>query len=318
MNSIRNPAPGTVMIVDDAPGNLAFLSDALAEAGYRVLVATDGLSALEQLDYAQPDVILLDVVMPGLDGFETCRRLKADAETAVIPVIFMTALSELDDLLRGFEEGAVDYIVKPIRHQEVLARVASHLNQARLIRRSEDALSRSGFAALAIDGKAGITWLTPAGSRWLAELMGVEDAEPGATPDALPKPLADWSKKRIAVEGDSEHGTFTAQRDGKKFTARLVPCQDGREYLLLLQESSGDWNLDSLRSNLGLTPREAEILMWIARGKTNKDVGQILGSSPRTINKHLEHIFEKLGVATRAAAVAVALDRMRSEPEAQA
>jgi DNA-binding CsgD family transcriptional regulator len=199
-----------------------------------------------------------------------------------------------------------------------LARVASHLNQARLIRRSEDALSRSGFAALAIDGKAGITWLTPAGSRWLAELMGVEEAELGTTPEALPKPLAEWSKKRIAVEGDSEQGTFTAQRDGKKFTARLVPCQDGREYLLLLQESSGDWNLDSLRSNLGLTPREAEILMWIARGKTNKDVGQILGSSPRTINKHLEHIFEKLGVATRAAAVAVALDRMRSEPEASA
>jgi CheY-like chemotaxis protein/DNA-binding CsgD family transcriptional regulator len=311
MNSAVNL--GTVMIVDDAPGNLAFLSDALEEAGYRVLVATDGLSALEQLRYVLPDAILLDVVMPGLDGFETCRRLKADPAISPIPVIFMTALSELDDLLRGFEEGAVDYVTKPIRHQEVLARVGSHVNQARLIRRSEDALVRSGFAALAIDGAGGVTWVTPAGSRWLAELSG----DP-VDPPVLPRPLAEWSLQRIALEGESEQGAFTAQRGGKKFSARLVPCQDGQEYLLLLQETSGEWNLDSLRGALGLTPREAEILMWIARGKTNKDVGQILGSSPRTINKHLEHIFEKLGVATRAAAVAVALDRMRSAPDVPA
>jgi CheY-like chemotaxis protein/DNA-binding CsgD family transcriptional regulator len=315
MSTFRTAPEGTVMIVDDAPGNLAVLSDALEEAGYRVLVATDGLSALEQLRYARPDVILLDVMMPGLDGFETCRRLKADPETAAIPIIFMTALSELDDLLRGFDEGAVDYIVKPIRHPEVLARVASHLAQARLIRRSEDALSRSGFAALAIDAAAGITWLTPAGSKWLADLAGSGDAAGEGGPEALPKPLAEWSRRQIAVERRSAQDTFTAQRGGRRYTARLVPCQGGQEYLLLLQEFSGDWNLDSLKSTLGLTPREAEILMWIARGKTNRDVGQILGSSPRTINKHLEHIFEKLGVTTRAAAVAVALDRLRSEPE---
>jgi DNA-binding NarL/FixJ family response regulator len=318
MNLNRKSAHGTIMIVDDAPGNLAFLSDALEESGYRVLVATDGLSALEQLRYARPDVILLDVVMPGPDGFETCRRLKADPATGTIPVIFMTALGELDGLLRGFEEGAVDYVVKPVRHQEVLARVAGHLARARLIRRSEDALSRSGFAALAIDGEAGVTWITPAGSRWLADLAGVDAADGGTAPAVLPAPLIEWSRKRIAREGNAEQGAFTAHRGGKLFKARLVPCRNGQEHLLLLQESSGGWNVDSLKSTLGLTPREAEILMWIARGKTNKDVGRILGSSPRTVNKHLEHIFEKLGVATRAAAVAVALDRMRSEPEAPA
>lgn len=310
----KQTAAGTVMIVDDAPGNLAFLSDALEEAGYRVLVATDGLSALEQLHHVRPDVILLDVVMPGLDGFETCRRLKADPATTLIPVVFMTALSELDDLLRGFEEGAVDYLVKPIRHPEVLARVASHLARSRLIRRSEDALARSGLAALAIDGEAGITWSTPAGSEWLVELTG----HAAAAGEDLPEPLADWSRQRIAVERAGDPGTFTAQRGGQRFVARLVPCRDGQEFLLLLQRSSNEWNLDALKNALGLTPREAEILMWIARGKTNRDVGQILGSSPRTINKHLEHIFEKLGVVTRAAAVAAALDRMRSEPLAPA
>lgn len=303
---------GTVMIVDDAPGNLAFLSDALEEAGYRVLVATDGESALEQLGYVRPDVMLLDVVMPGIDGFETCRRLKADPDTQAIPVIFMTALSELDDLLHGFEEGAVDYIVKPIRHPEVLARVGAHLAQTRAIRRAEDALSRSGFAGIAIDGEAGMTWLTPDGSRWLAEFTGSDSA-----PATLPKPLADWARKRIAVAGKTDREAFTAHRDGKRFSARLVPCQDGQEYLLLLQESaaSSEWNLDSLQSSLGLTPREAEILMWVSRGKTNREVGEILGSSPRTVNKHLEHIFEKLGVATRAAAVAAALERTKAAPE---
>jgi CheY-like chemotaxis protein/DNA-binding CsgD family transcriptional regulator len=311
MHSRESGHAGTVMIVDDVPANLAFLSDALEEAGYRVLVATDGLSAVEQLRYSRPDVILLDVMMPGMDGFETCRHLKGDPGTQAIPVIFMTALSELDDLLRGFEEGAVDYVVKPVRHQEVLARVGTHVAQSRLLRRSEEALARGGFAALAIDGRAEITWLTPAGARWLAELSGAEP-EPG---QALPQPLAQWSRQRIALESGSESMVLTVQRTGRKFTAQWVPCQDGREYLLLLQESSGDWDLDSVKSSLGLTPKEAEILMWIARGKTNREVGEILGSSPRTVNKHLEHIFEKLSVVTRAAAVAVALERMRSQPE---
>jgi CheY-like chemotaxis protein/DNA-binding CsgD family transcriptional regulator len=315
MKTQEEHAQGTVMIVDDAPGNLAFLSDALEEAGYRVLVATDGLSAIEQLRYVRPDVILLDVIMPGTDGFETCRHLKADPETGSIPVIFMTALSELDDLLRGFDEGAVDYLVKPVRHPEVLARVATHLAQSRLIRRSEIALLRSGLAVLAVNQRAEIVWSTPAGSRWLAELAGPEASLATSERAMLPRSLAEWARQGIAHGAAAE--PFIVQRAGKKLMVRLAPCHGVQEYLLLLQESSsGDWNLDALKSSLGLTLREAEILMWISRGKTNREVGQILGSSPRTVNKHLEHIFEKLGVATRAAAVAVALERMRSTSDA--
>ena len=111
---------GIIMIVDDTPDNLALLSDTLSEAGYRVLVATDGMSALEQINYLKPDIILLDVMMPGIDGFETCHRLKSNPTTRSIPILFMTALSELDHLLRGFNEGAVDYLVKPIRPPEVI------------------------------------------------------------------------------------------------------------------------------------------------------------------------------------------------------
>jgi DNA-binding response OmpR family regulator len=133
MNTENN---GTVMIVDDTPANLAVLSDALQEQGYRVLVATDGHSALEQLRYIKPDVILLDGMMPGMDGFETCRRIKDDRETQNIPILFMTALGDIDNLLRGFNEGAIDYIVKPFRHEEVLARVGAQVAQRRLHTRS--------------------------------------------------------------------------------------------------------------------------------------------------------------------------------------
>jgi len=298
------------MIVDDAPGNLSLLSDALEEAGYRVLVATDGQSTLEQLRHVRPDIILLDAVMPGMDGFETCRRIKADPARQSIPILFMTALSDLDDLLRGFNEGAVDYIVKPIRHLEVLARVKAHLAQSRKVRLAEEALSRNGFAALSVDENLRIVWLSEAAHRWLAELSS--DA---LHANGLPKPLVDWVFRHIKQGARDEPDVFTTVSSGRKFSARLIPCKAEREFLLLLQGHAGEWDLNSLREGLGLTPREAEILMWIARGKTNRDVGLILGSSPRTVNKHLEHVFEKLGVGTRAAAVAVALERMRHRTE---
>ncbi|MGI9213401.1 MAG: response regulator [Methylococcaceae bacterium] len=296
---------GTVMIVDDAPGNLAVLSDALEEAGYRILVATDGLSALEQLHFIRPDIILLDVVMPGLDGFGTCRQLKAKPETSAIPVIFMTALSELDDLLQGFEEGAVDYLVKPIRHPEVLARIAAQMAQVKAMQRAEQALSHGSLATIAVDDQGRILWLTPAARQWLMDYSEQEDDR------VLPRNVAEWVEKKLRGQekGTAEH--FMAQRQNRRFTARLASGDSSGEYLLLLQDYATQWDLDRLQQKLGLTGREAEILMWVAHGKTNREVGEILGSSPRTVNKHLEHIFQKLGVATRAAAVATALDRMR-------
>jgi CheY-like chemotaxis protein/DNA-binding CsgD family transcriptional regulator len=300
----------TVMIVDDTPENLALLSDTLAESGYRVLVATDGLSALEQIAYLKPDIILLDVMMPGIDGYETCNRLKSDPKTAAIPVLFMTALSELDDLLRGFGEGAVDYLVKPIRPPEVLARVEAQLKQARTIQRVENALNNGLFSALAINAGGSITWLPLAGSRWLCEFLQLpmlpENIKIGSP---LPTPLFEWVKSQLTKSENAEHVAFESTRGGIHFSLKLTPCHDLQEYLLLLEKRSGNWNLDAVKNSLGLTSREAEILMWISRGKTNKEVGLILGGSSRTVNKHLEHIFEKLGVVTRAAAVSVALQR---------
>jgi signal transduction histidine kinase len=117
----------TILIVDDMPANLSLLSDLLDDAGFEVWIAQSGEVALDRVNFATPDLILLDVMMPGIDGFETCRRLKANSQTSTIPIIFMTALSEVDDKVRGLNLGAVDYITKPFQQDEVLARVRLHL-----------------------------------------------------------------------------------------------------------------------------------------------------------------------------------------------
>jgi signal transduction histidine kinase len=121
-----------ILIVDDNPTNLEVLSESLSQAGFQIAVAIDGESALEQVTYYKPELILLDVMMPGIDGFETCRRLKENPETYEIPVVFMTALSDTENKLKGLSLGAIDYITKPFQYEEVLARVRIHLKMQNL------------------------------------------------------------------------------------------------------------------------------------------------------------------------------------------
>jgi adenylate cyclase len=128
---------GVIVIVDDKPTNLGVLFDFLTDSGFKVLVAQDGESAIEKVNYGHPDLILLDVMMPGIDGFETCRRLKANPSTHDIPVIFMTALSDTVDKVKGFSLGAVDYVTKPVQQEEVRARVSTHLTIRNLQKRLE-------------------------------------------------------------------------------------------------------------------------------------------------------------------------------------
>ncbi len=117
----------TILIVDDNSTNLIMLTDYLEDYGFKTLTATDGERALQKARQAHPDLILLDIVMPGIDGFETCHRLKADRVTRDIPVIFMTALARTKDKVKGFKAGAVDYVTKPFHQEEILARVTTHL-----------------------------------------------------------------------------------------------------------------------------------------------------------------------------------------------
>ncbi len=133
--------PETILIVDDTPANLSVLADCLSGAGYTLLVAEDGEDALDLTERTTPDLILLDVMMPGIDGFATCRRLKQRAATRDVPVIFMTALTDTAEKLKAFEAGAVDYVTKPIQHEEALARIHTHLTLRRLQRQLQEQLA---------------------------------------------------------------------------------------------------------------------------------------------------------------------------------
>ncbi|MGF6852350.1 response regulator [Paraburkholderia sp. CI3] len=140
---------GTILIVDDTPGNLGVVVDSFEARGIRVLVALDGIEALERAAFSQPDVILLDVKMPGIDGFETCRRLKRDERTRDIAVIFMTSLMDNEDRVEGFLVGGVDYVTKPLRVDEMVARVGVHL-ELRVMHKQVLAQNRQLLAEVAV------------------------------------------------------------------------------------------------------------------------------------------------------------------------
>ena len=306
---LRPPrSAGLVLIVDDVPDNLAVLHDALDAAGYTVLVATGGAGALQRAAQADPDIVLLDAVMPGIDGFEVARRLKAGPETAHIPIVFMTGLTETEHVLAAFEAGGVDYITKPIRAPEVLARMAVHMQAARQGRQARNALDAYGHATIAVrlDGdRARLVWQTPLARRWLPGYFG-------SAPDALPPPLLDWLQ---AAAGGREVRPLVRLLEDDDGARELVCTLQGRtvdeDWLVVLREVSDAATVEATRLAFGLTLRESEVLYWVAKGKTNRDIGDILGSSPATVKKHLERVYEKLGVETRTAAAAMAMQRVR-------
>ena len=173
---------GKIYIVDDTPTNLKVLADYLLELGFEVFVSMDGESAIEQISQSPPDLILLDVMMPGMDGFEACRRLKTLKATKDIPVIFMTALTETVDKVKGFSSGAVDYVTKPIQQEEVLARITTHLALRRLQKDLQDKnealqIAEEQYRGVFENAVVGIFQTTPSGefvvaNSMLAHLLG--------------------------------------------------------------------------------------------------------------------------------------------------
>jgi len=302
-----------VLVVDDVPDNISLLNDALDEAGYTVLVATSGESALALAARAQPDIVLLDAVMPGMDGFEVARRLKADPDTAPIPIVFMTGLTETEHVVAAFGAGGTDYVTKPIRPREVLARVAAHLHQARAQRQARNALDAFGHATLVVrerDGRR--VWQTALARRLLAEHFGGEDTH---TP---PEVIAWVARESLRRRAGAEPVTLTVARGARRITFALheMPADSfddaaGGEWLVVMRESDDAAIVEAITLAMELTAREAEVLYWVVKGKTNRDIGDILGTSPKTVTKHLEHVFEKLGVETRTAAAALAMGRVK-------
>ncbi|MDR1709361.1 MAG: response regulator [Candidatus Accumulibacter sp.] len=309
---LERGAAGIVLIVDDVPENLSLLHDALDEAGYTVLVATRGEQALQRARQSLPDVILLDAVMPGMDGFEVARRLKADFATHPIPIVFMTGLSETEHVVAAFAAGGADYVTKPIRPAEVLARIAAHMQNARQMRQARTALDAFGQATVAVSVAGGKrVWQTALARRLIADYFGADP--PGAAERETPPRLLEWIAQAIAARREGREPNALLVADGsRRLLASFHHDQSGdEEWLVVLREENDASAIESLIAAFRLTRREAETLYWVTLGKTNKDIGDILGSSPRTVNKHLEHVFEKLGVETRTAAANLAMSKMR-------
>ncbi len=306
-----------VLIVDDVPDNLSVLHDALDESGYTVLVATDGASALQRAAQAQPDIVLLDAVMPGMDGFEVARRLKANPDTAPIPIIFMTGLTETEHVVAAFAAGGVDYVTKPIRAQEVLARMAVHMRGARQAvqaNQARNALDAFGHATMAIHltddaATSRAVWQTALAR----ELMQRYFEAPAGQ---IAPEVVEWLRAEASLAADGrELRPLAVKRHVDGEPRQLVIALQQRtgddDLLVVMREVSDAAAVDAMVQALRLTLREAEVLYWVVKGKTNRDIGDILGASPATVKKHLERVYVKLGVETRTAAAGIATARLR-------
>lgn len=295
-----------VLVVDDVPDNLSVLHDALDESGYTVLVATSGEAALQRAAQALPDIVLLDAMMPGLDGFEVARRLKAQPGTANIPIIFMTGLTETEHLVAALEAGGVDYVTKPIKPKEVLARMGVHLQSARLARQTRNALDAFGYASITVrPGDGRLMWQTPLARELLQAYFGT------SAPDTPPE-ILQWLRRHLAdAERQIEPPRLCVEQGARRLSIRLHQQTGDDDWLIVMREVSDAQIIESMSLAFKLTAREAEVLYWVVKGKINRDIGDILGSSPATVKKHLERVFAKLGVETRTAAAAMAMNRIR-------
>jgi DNA-binding response OmpR family regulator len=295
-----------VLIVDDVPDNLAVLHDALDESGYTVLVATGGEAALQRAAQAVPDIVLLDAMMPGMDGFEVARRLKASPKTAHIPIIFMTGLTETEHLVAALEAGGVDYVTKPIKPKEVLARMGVHMQGARQARQARNALDAFGYASITVrasDGK--LMWQTALARELLMAYYGTRAPE-------TPQAVVDWLRRHLKdAEQQIEPPRLTAQLGARRLTFRLHQQTGDDDWLMVMREVSDAAVIEAMSLSFKLTAREAEVLYWVVKGKINRDIADILGASPATVKKHLERVFAKLGVETRTAAAGMAMNRIR-------
>jgi DNA-binding NarL/FixJ family response regulator len=293
----------TVLVVDDTPETLSLLTDTLDHAGFTVLIATDGTAALELIELVTPDLVLMDALMPGISGFETCKRLKRDKLLSHLPVIFMTGLSDTEHVIEGLACGGVDYVTKPIVLEELLARIRVHLGNARLAHETHAALDASGRFLFATNHAGRVLWCTPK-ARQLLSCAGSSDVR-------LPASVIEQLLRLRLRRGDAKTSALCRVEIAERALECSFVSPLGSDELLFRLTETGNAcaqsNRISLQEAFTLTGREAEVLLWVSRGKANRDIGEILNISPRTVNKHLEQVFVKLGVENRAAAAAAAV-----------
>jgi DNA-binding NarL/FixJ family response regulator len=281
-----------ILVVDDNRDEVALLVETLEQAGFTALAATSGEMALTLLERVVPHLVVMDAVMPGLDGFETCRRIRRTGHTAHLPVIFMTGLTDTAHVLEGLAAGGVDYVTKPVGLAELLARIRIHSANARAAHGARLALDASGRHLFAVDGAGELRWATPQAGQVLAAAFGA-----GLPPEV-----------RQELQQTAHAGHEGAVMLGQPGQARFLLRSGPDEFLFHLRPAPPD-EAAALRQ-LDLTAREIDVLRWLTHGKTNREISEILGISPRTVNKHLERIFAKMGVENRASATSLALRLM--------
>ncbi len=294
----------TVLVVDDLPGTLGLLNEALEAAGYTVLLAQSAAFALSVIERITPDIVLIDAIMPGMDGFELCRLMKRNAALTAVPIIFMTGLTESEHVVRGFEAGGVDYVTKPVAPDEVIARIGVHLVNARRTRSAQMALDAAGRFLIAAGPDGRVLWSTPQAAALLREACGAPLGELYAWG-------ADWRINSADLMPGRCVASITQGRHRLEF--HFVGQFGPDEMLLRVVAADATSGEALLQQRLGLTAREAEVLLWISRGKSNRDIGDILGLRPGTVTKHLEQIYIKLGVENRASAATIAVRTASAE-----
>ncbi len=292
--------PITALIVDDSPDSLGMLNSVLNNEGMTALVSLGGEQALSIIEHITPDVVLLDAVMPVMDGFETCKRIKE--LTPQLPIIFMTGLTDKDNIVRALEAGAVDYVIKPINTAEVAARIKVHVHNARNLLCVKAALDSAGQSILSVDNLGTISWATKSAK----DLLNSYAENPDHLSRILSRGINEiWNKSisdSILLDGFSEN-------QQEKITAFYLNKQ-GNQHLIRLVGTNDESDIQDLADKLPITRREADVLFWLSKGKSNWDIATILSIKPRTINKHLEQIFKKLNVDNRTAAAGIAINAL--------
>ncbi|WP_354624127.1 response regulator transcription factor [Psychromonas sp. MME2] len=290
---MKHESSDVVLVVDDSPESLGMLNVALNSQGYTALVALNGAQALSIAEKVPPDVVLLDAMMPEMDGFETCRRLKAILPHT--PIIFMTGLSEVEDIVKGFESGGVDYVTKPILPDEVIVRIKRHIETARLALSAQSALDHAGKNVFCVSNAGRLSWATPHVHE-LIEKISADDISPWAT-------LASLIERWLSQE---KRANLTVTCFAEAIEVLYERQQDNMHLLRIVQKQLQKSPQD-LKEKLPITNRESEVLYWLSYGKTSWEIAQILAMSPRTVNKHLEQIYKKLGVDNRTSAAAISI-----------
>ena len=283
---------GLVLVVDDEADVRKVARMTLEKAGYTVVEAEDGEQAIERIRSGENPlllgVIVTDINMPKVNGLEAIQFFQQQFPS--VSLIVMTGYPNLQSATELMKQGLVDYLVKPINHQELLARVKVHINNAQVTQATKQALDDSGQYLMSLDSEGHILWRT-------------EQAQ------AIVKTLT--SKERVLVndwiKDNDRNPQLMLQQSPITLTLTLIEQQAEDSYLVKFKAQDLKFEKQTLKNKLKITRREAEVLFWVAQGKTDWEISQILSISDRTVNKHLEQVYRKLGVNNRTSASTMAL-----------